>query len=177
MKKLLVSTVILIGLIGTTAVADPTLQSYKTLPKGTLAGNPWYYSMPAGVYPQTAGNNGHLFMARKLDMNVTTDQQLISFALPPRWTPLTIYVMNCSADPSGAVGGLYSGTGKTGNTIVTAAQTYTGLSAIFNVKTISSANSATVFTRPTNDILYFSLTTPLGTAATCDMYVDGIGWP
>lgn len=104
------------------------------------------------------------------DMNSTVDQAIVINS--SRYIIRNIVVSNASTSLTTAAGGLYTGAGKTGTTIVGLAQIYTALTG--STKWIDLSLAAGV----TGDILtattiFFSLTTPQGTAATADVYILG----
>jgi hypothetical protein len=139
---------------------------------------------------------GHL---RGANFNVTTDQaiylnQPASQNISTRFVIDQIIVTNPNTNPSPAngapiamsmttaAGGIYTGAGKTGTTIVAAAQSYATLTGnnIPLVLTLAAGGSGTVLDSrqtlasvPTTAPLYFALTAAQGTAAYADIYVFG----
>jgi len=83
-----------------------------------------------------------------------------------------IVVDNASASLTLAAGGIYTGTSKSGTTVVAAAQIYTALTGAtkFLDLTLASAVVTDILTATT---IYLSLTVPQGTAATADLYIFG----
>lgn len=113
------------------------------------------------------------------NMNVTTDQA-IPLSLPPvsaggsgKYYVQQIMAANPSISLTTAVGGIYTGPGKTGVQIVSAAQAYAALTqGLVNVAgsllLLTIALPTAFFTAPQ---LYLALSTPQGAAATADFYV------
>jgi hypothetical protein len=117
-------------------------------------------------------NEGFLAYIRGANFNSTSDQQ---FALPPQITQFaidTMIVANCTGDASSAVGGVYDGAGKTGNQVVPASQTYTPLNGVGTIAQISSVSTTLTYTNSAT--LYLSLSTPQGSAVTCDVFLGAI---
>jgi hypothetical protein len=65
--------------------------------------------------------------SRNINMNSTADQTITlpTFAFPYYVT--SVLLTNCTATPSLAVGGIYTGSGKTGTQLVQSSQTYSAL--------------------------------------------------
>lgn len=108
------------------------------------------------------------------NFNIATDQPL-TITLPAgysKWQIDTVRVSNPSVSLTTAVGGIYSGAGKTGVQIVSAAQVYAALTTNA-ANTSGSAMSATVSNVAAYNLgaIYFSLTTPQGAPATADINV------
>lgn len=106
------------------------------------------------------------------NFNSTADQACIIPAAITKWTPTAIVVTNCSASMTLAAGGVYPTTAKGGAAIVAAVQVYsaaTSSSISVNLTVVAGALT-TPFAVNT---VYLSLTTPQGSAATCDFYVYG----
>lgn len=110
------------------------------------------------------------------NFNITTDQAvaLSLFGLAAAGTKCyvdKIIVANASVSLTTAAGGFYSAASKGGSAIVAAGQAYSGLTAAtlaieltIGVRLVQSANPPVIF---------FSLTTGQGSAATADIYVFG----
>lgn len=115
---------------------------------------------------------GHVLLGRLLgaNFNITTDQAI---ALGSASYIITdIVVTNASTSLTTAAGGFYTGAGKTGTTLVAAAQVYSALTAA--AKWIRATLAAVVGTdRFTGGSIFLSLTTAQGGAATADVYVFG----
>lgn len=113
------------------------------------------------------------------NMNITTDQA-IPLSLPPvsaggsgRYYVQQIMVANPSISLTTAAGGIYTAVSKGGVAVVAAGQAYSALTqGLVNVAgsllLLTIALPTAFFTAP---ILYFSLTTAQGAAATADIYV------
>lgn len=107
------------------------------------------------------------------NMNSTADQAI---TLPGgAWIITNVYATKPSTSlaASAAAGGLYTQAGKTGTTIVAAAQGYTALAAATDVVTMTQAATPTVTLSASGTGLYFALTTGHGSAATADIFVFG----
>jgi hypothetical protein len=120
------------------------------------------------IQPLTLNIIGMLLGA---NMNSTADQ------LIPLYVPATtlyrvnkVTVTNASVSLTTAVGGLYTGAGKTGSALVANSQVYsaltTGLKAVDLTLALNQRDVA-------GTLLYLSLTTAQGAAATADVYVYG----
>lgn len=103
------------------------------------------------------------------DFNSTADQ-LIPFVVSGRMSIEFIIFVWKSGTPTAAVGGVYSGAGKTGTQYVTAAQVYTALTGAGTALQVAPGTFGIV-TSPAG--IYLSLTTPAGAAAVCDVFVQG----
>jgi hypothetical protein len=84
-----------------------------------------------------------------------------------------VWVDNCSTSITAAQGGIYTASSKSGTAIVAATQAYTSCvsSTTMQQATLAPIVTSTVFS---GSNLYLSLTTAQGTAATGDVYVQGI---
>lgn len=105
------------------------------------------------------------------DMNTTNDQSLTKVGVFNNYIIVGIRVVNASTSLTTAAGGFYTGASKSGNTVVSAATTYTAHTGA----TIGSDLSISGVGKDERTVaaLYLSLTTPQGGAATCDIYVYG----
>jgi hypothetical protein len=117
------------------------------------------------------GEGGLLLGSLKgVDFNVTTDQLLaMMFA---RYIVRRIVVNNASINLTLAVGGFYTAAAKGGTAIVANTQVYTALTAAAKFLDVTLAAILGTDVR-TESILYFSLTTAQGAAATGDIYIYG----
>jgi hypothetical protein len=107
---------------------------------------------------------------RAVDMNTTTDQP-VSIG-PKNYIIRRVIVTNASVPLTTAVGGIYTGPGKTGTAIVPASQAYSALTS--STKFLDTGQHISTITDTfVTDPLYFSLTTPQGVAATVDIYIYG----
>lgn len=111
------------------------------------------------------------------DMNVTTDQIFTSNmqgAWPNSFVVRRIIACNASGSLTTAVGGIYTGAGKTGDALVANTQAYSGLtnSAKIAVLTLAAVASTDAIIQTVPQI-YLSLTTAQGAAMTCDIYIFG----
>lgn len=131
--------------------------------------------MPQGVaYPPGApmlGTYTTLFRLVGADMNTTADQRLIKPLAFSRSIIEKIVITNASGPLTGAIGGFYTGAAKTGTVLVLATQAYSAMNTTTKVLNPSLTAAATEF-RADSDV-FFSLTTPLGSAGTADIYFMG----
>lgn len=105
---------------------------------------------------------------RGANANSTLDQAIlinnsVKFAIT------AIVYTNASISLTTASGGLYTGAGKTGTTIVTNA----ALSGLTSGTVVTYPTVASLATLLTAQTIYFALTTAQGAAATVDVYVYG----
>lgn len=107
---------------------------------------------------------------RAADMNTTADQ-VINLS-PKRYIVRRVIITNASTSLTTAVGGIYTGTGKTGVALVPAGQSYAALTGSnkFIDATLHASTSTDHYVVTT---LYLSLTTPQGVPATADIYIYG----
>lgn len=121
----------------------------------------------------TAANTTRLLCSiRTANFNSTADQACTIAVGVTAWAPTSIFVTNCSASLTLAVGGVYPTTSKGGTALVANTQIYTALTTSTIVFGLTlAANIAT--TRYTAATIYLALTTGQGTASTCDFYVWG----
>lgn len=108
------------------------------------------------------------------NMNVTTDQAIAIAQPSTRYVIQAIWVTNCSANLTTAAGGVYPTTAKGGTAIVAAGQVYSALTAATILLPLTIAAGNVIYNQA---IVYLSLTTPQGSAATCDVYVIGMRVP
>jgi hypothetical protein len=118
----------------------------------------------------STGTNGILFKLAGANMNITTDQAITG--LPAKYQITGVTFTNASTSLTTAIGGIYTGAGKTGSQVIYAGQSYATLTSSSLLLQGSFAIGA-LETAYTASTLYFSLTTPQGAAATCDVYVIG----
>lgn len=107
------------------------------------------------------------------DFNITTDQ-IITFPLAGnlKWRIRRITVCNTTVNGMAtAVGGLYTAAAKGGSALVANTQVYTGLTNPLTALDLTLALPNLILAAGTP--LYFSLTTPHGSAALADIYVYG----
>lgn len=110
------------------------------------------------------------------NFNSTADQIVGNLNSSYKFRVRRITVTNTSVNGMGtAVGGLYTGAGKTGTVLVAATQAYTGLTnpTTADDLTLNSPNAVLV----AGTKIYLSLTTPQGAPATADVYVYGDAIP
>lgn len=130
----------------------------------------------AGCRALVTQPNGLLFKLLGANFNsggagVIGDQALISY-VNNKFRITKITSLNTSVNGmSTAQGGFYTAAGKTGTTIVSAAQAYTGLTNAATALDLTLAAPTATFVAGTP--LYLSLTTPQGVTATADVYVFG----
>lgn len=116
------------------------------------------------------GTDTLLFQLKGANLNSTADQIFEKRAQFGDFVPTSIRAMNASTPISGAVGGIYTQSGKSGTSIINASQAWSGLTSTVKVIHPALVNAGmSVF----NGDLYLSLSTPMGSTATCDIYVIG----
>jgi len=140
-------------------------------------------NVPATAFTQQAfglpniipGTQSLIGILKSVNFNITTDQA-IPITLVGGYTNYRIndiVMINASTALTTAVGGIYPTTSKGGTPYVAASQTYTtvnsGVSAFLSLTKTNIGGLAT----HNDPILYFSLTTAQGAAATADIYVFG----
>ena len=104
------------------------------------------------------------------NFNSTADQ-IIPIAAN-KYIPRRIIALNASSSLTTAAGGIYSSPAKAGSPLVAATQVYSALTA--PAKYLDLTTTAIVGTDVySSPILYFSLTTAQGTAATGDIFIFG----
>lgn len=107
---------------------------------------------------------------RHADMNTVADQEIVLG--PDRYIIRRVIVGNASISLSTAVGGIYTDLLKFGSIIVPANQSYAALTS--PEKFIDTSLGASVGTDTfTNQVVYFSLSTPQGALARADIYIYG----
>ena len=155
-KFLLAGVVALLG--GHAALAQSPTMQFPTSPWGGYA--------PARI------ECGRLLSA---NMNTTSDQAIPISVPSATWMVSEIVVSNPSRSMTTAAGGFYSGASKSGVAVVASGQAYSALTtananATGNamVATIATAGNTTAFN---TKVLYLSLTTGQGAAATADVRV------
>ena len=121
------------------------------------------------------GTQSLIGILKSVDFNITTDQA-IPITLVGGYTNYRIndiVMVNASIALTTAVGGIYPAASKSGTPYVAATQTYTTVnSGVTAFLSLTKTNAGSLSTH--NDpILYFSLTTAQGAAATADIYVFG----
>lgn len=121
-------------------------------------------------YSGGPNNQTILGIRRGCDMNSTADQAIPIAA--GSYIVRRITVANASTSLTTAVGGVYPTTAKGGTALVANTQVYTALTAAnkYVDLTLAAGVGTDLNTAP---ILYLSLTTPQGGAATADIYVIG----
>lgn len=110
---------------------------------------------------------------RGANMNSTADQPII---IPPQitaWAPTAIWATNVTGSLTLAVGGMYTGAGKSGTALIAGTQIYSTLTGASIILPMTFA-AAIVTTRFTAGTIYFALTTASGAAATADIYIMGV---
>lgn len=108
------------------------------------------------------------------NFNSTADQGVtISTANNLKYLITKILVTNASTSLTTAQGGFYTATSKGGTALVAAGQAYTALtgSTVVLTTTLTAAATLTTFAL---GVIYLSLTTAQGSAATGDVYIFGI---
>lgn len=104
-----------------------------------------------------------------VNFNSSADQA-ISLPSGQSWVVTGIIATNVTVNLTTAAGGVYTGAAKGGTAIVAAGQVYTALTgSATQILRLTIAASPTV----SNGTIYFSLTTPQGSAATGGLFVFG----
>jgi len=143
-----------------------------TRTKANLLGTPTVRANESSVTHREMAVGAEVLLASLIgaDMNSTADQ---SVDMPSGdYTIGEILVTNASISLDTAVGGIYTGAGKTGGIVVAATQAYSNLTASTKKDelTLTSTCTTDVFS---DDPIYVSLTTAQGAAATADFYFYG----
>ena len=115
-----------------------------------------------------------LSLTRQLDMTSTADQSIpIAFSPGRKYRVWKVTACNSTASLNLAVGGIYTGPGKTGIQVVSALQTYALLTDSNDALdlVVNSSILDELIDYPT---LYLSLTVPQLSPALCDFYVYGM---
>ncbi|HQU16609.1 MAG TPA: hypothetical protein PLO69_10980 [Gammaproteobacteria bacterium] len=155
------------------ALGNPGPQSFTTTPPGTLTGNPNLWADNAVPHAQAYASVAHVAILKGANMNTTADQPMVMLVWGlSKYVVTGISATNCTAPPTGAVGGIYTALARGGTAVVAAGQTYTALMTSAAIEVLTNNVATTSLTAPQ---FYLSLTTASGTAETCDIYVDGIG--
>ena len=112
-----------------------------------------------------------LFYRLAANINSTADQQLTKVGTFSEFLVVngSVSFVLRSGTSATAVGGIYTAAAKGGQAFVSASQTYSAMTATGRRMTVSAQNNTS--TNATD--LYFSLTTPEGSAATMDIFVFG----
>ena len=121
------------------------------------------------------GTQSLIGILKGVNFNITTDQE-IPITLVGGYTNYRIneFVMiNASTALTTAVGGIYPTTSKGGAPYVAATQTYTTVNSGATAFLSLTKTNVSAYATHSDPILYFSLTTPQGSAATADIYVFG----
>lgn len=116
----------------------------------------------------TGESQAVLGLLRSANMNSTADQAIPIAA--SKYVVRRIVVTNTSLSLTLAVGGVYTGAGKTGTTVVANTQLFSALSGATKVLDATVIALTDVLTASS---LFLSLTTAQGSAATADIYVIG----
>lgn len=120
------------------------------------------------------GTYTRLFQLLGANMASTADQQFELVIPLLDYVPVMVMAMRASGAITSAVGGIYLGPNKTGIAMVAASQGWSGLNSTTKVlyPVIAAAGQAIHETPP-----YLSLTTPMGSPGTCDIYILGVRNP
>lgn len=110
---------------------------------------------------------------RGANFNTTADQAIAINANVTAFQITGIVVTNCTANLTLAAGGFYPAASKAGTPIVAATQVYSALTSASVLLGVTIAGTPLV-TRYTLSQVFLSLTTAQSTAATCDVYVNGL---
>lgn len=121
--------------------------------------------------PAPLGTYTTLFRLIGADMNSTGDQPFVKAFDFNRYIPILVLATNASTAILLATGGIYTGSAKSGSAIVAASQAWTGLNT--TTKVVYPAVAAGGQSLLTGN-LYLSLTTAMGSAGACDIYIMGV---
>lgn len=150
----------------------PPAQAFSGTPsaQGTAAaGSATTFAKGDHVHP-ALNQNRLLWSLIGANMNSTADQALTQAFSFTNHIIDRILVTNASLSLSLAVGGFYSAASKGGVAIVANTQVFSALTS--NVKTLAATLGNTDLR--VNTVMYLSLTTAQGGAATADIYVWGM---
>lgn len=121
---------------------------------------------------QPANITQTLFVLRSANMTLTTDQ-----ALTRQFTGTNYVVTNVmTVTKSGAfglacTGGVYTGAGKTGDAVVSAAQSWNGLTSTESTSVVPSSN---IIQKQETATPFLSLTTGNTGTLTADLFIQGM---
>ena len=107
------------------------------------------------------------------NMNSTADQA-ITITMPDHYLIFRVLVTNPSISLTTAVGGIYTGAGKTGVQLIPNSQVYSALTTNALNTTGDCLSLGATSPRLNLSTVYFSLTTPQGAAATADIFIYAI---
>lgn len=130
-------------------------------------------SSVSGGSPVAAVIAGEKQLGKLIGVNLNSvADQAVPIIGATLWVPRRVIITNVSTTLALGVtaGGIYTGAGKTGTTLVAAGQAYAALIASGDALDLTMALSAKTLTATT---LYFALTVTFGSAATADLYVFG----
>ena len=117
-------------------------------------------------------NETLLFWLSAANFNSTADQALTPMLNFASYLVTRIRIVDASISLTTAAGGFYTGASKGGVTVVAAGQTYSALTG--PTLGMDATISAAGMDRLVASIMYLSLTTAQGSAATAGVYVIGI---
>lgn len=115
-----------------------------------------------------------LFVLLSADLNTTADQSFTKVGVFTNYTIFAILPNNSSGNVTTAAGGIYTGASKSGGIIVASTQNYAAMSASGGGTACTVAAGGANSGRAVNSATpILSLTTPQGSAMTCDIYILG----
>ena len=117
------------------------------------------------------GDNRVIFRLMNADLNSTADQIFIPAFTFTTFIIREILVTQASGAISLATGGIYTAASKGGTAIVSAAQSWSGLTS--SVKTVTPTLGGTATDLRTGS-LYLSLTAAMGSAGTANFFIMGV---
>ena len=130
-------------------------------------------SVPVVPLPQ-ASQQQLLWLARGVDMTLTTDQALTKLFAGTNWIPTKVVVARkTGAFGTACAGGLYTAATKGGNAFVAAAQSYANLTGAGKMVDATLAAVAGTDVQ-TSGTAFLSLTTGNTGALTADVFVFGV---
>lgn len=121
------------------------------------------------------GTETLLFKLEGADLNSTADQTFDKVFDFTEFVPVRVMAMGASSAITTAQGGIYTAPSKGGSVIVLAMYAWGQLTSTSKVSYPTIANSGSA--KFDTETIYLSLTTPMGSAATCDIYVLGFVRP
>lgn len=138
------------------------------IPVSQVVGNP--------IAPQNTGEQ-LLFALRNAAMDSTADQVLRKIHGGRRVVFSRAVAVDKAGNASAAVGGIYSGAGKTGNQLIGSGQVYSKLTAanMAHPLTLTSwaTDNATALASDGGSSFFFSLTTPGAAGSMADIFIYG----
>lgn len=130
--------------------------------------------MPIIPPAPSVGSYTRLFSLSGGDLNSTADQAFRQMFAFNSYNIEKIVAVNASGAITLATGGIYTDVAKGGVALVAAAQSWAILTS--STKVANPTLTAAALNLLTATSLYLSLTTPMGSAGTCDIHIMGQAW-